>query len=338
MRNSGAMHWRGDRATGFFGSDALDSDLSFRNFIVAFQGLLGNATMPTEVEMRKFSNFQLQVQLPPNPVRNLDNSLNAAQQRGRDFYFGPRFSDGIEIPGIDLGLGNTAFTCEGCHRLDPGKGFFGTGGSGSFEGLPQIVKIPHLRNLYQKVGMFGLPRVPFFGAPDSGAMGDQVRGYGYLHDGATDTLFRFFTSVVFKPMTNSGFPVQNPDNTRRDVVQFMLAFDSDLAPVVGQQVTLAPGNAAAVNPRIDLLIQRAQANFVSKELGGLVKECDLVAHVALAGTVRGLLYDPVARNFVAADSTRRSDAALRSLAATDGQEVTYTCTPPGSGGRIAFSR
>jgi hypothetical protein len=44
------------------------------------------------------------------------------------------------------------------------------------------------------------------------------------------------------------------DDQRRDVEQFMLAFDSDLAPVVGQQVTLSSENAAAARPRIDLLI------------------------------------------------------------------------------------
>jgi DNA-binding beta-propeller fold protein YncE len=37
MQNSGAMHWRGDRADGFFGS-GLDEALSFNNFIVAFEG------------------------------------------------------------------------------------------------------------------------------------------------------------------------------------------------------------------------------------------------------------------------------------------------------------
>ena len=36
----------------------------------------------------------------------------------------------------------------------------------------------------------------------------------------------------------------------------MMAFDSNLAPVVGQQVTLTARNGAAVNSRIDLLIER----------------------------------------------------------------------------------
>jgi len=45
MRFNGGMHWRGDRTNGFFGLDPCnpdvaadcDEDLSFRNFIVAFE-------------------------------------------------------------------------------------------------------------------------------------------------------------------------------------------------------------------------------------------------------------------------------------------------------------
>ncbi|MBL8267160.1 YncE family protein [Steroidobacter sp.] len=337
LRNAGAMHWRGDRATGHFGSDPLNTTLSFNNFIVAFEGLMGRDGIPSAADMQRFTDFQLKVQLPPNPVRALDNSLNATQLRGRNFYVGTRPSDGIDIP-ILGGLipGDTAFNCEGCHRLDPAQGYFGTGGSASFEGITQIVKIPHLRNLYQKVGMFGAPKVNFFGAADTGSTGDQIRGFGFVNDGSVDTLFRFFTAVVFNPQLTAGFPILNPDATRRDVVQFMLAFDSDLAPVVGQQVTLTNSNATAVNPRINLLIARAKASFVSKELGGATKECDLVAKVALAAGMTGYLLDATAGDFVAADGTRRTDAALRALAATTGQEVTYTCVPPGSGRRIGL--
>ncbi len=34
-------------------------------------------------------------------------------------------------------------------------------------------------------------RSPFFNAGDNGSKGDQVRGFGFLHDGSVDTLFRF---------------------------------------------------------------------------------------------------------------------------------------------------
>jgi hypothetical protein len=54
------------------------------------------------------------------------------------------------------------------------------------------------------------------------------------------------------------------------------------------------------------------------------------------GSWKGNLLDAAAGDFVAADATRRTDASLRALAATTGQEVTYTCVPPGSGRRIGL--
>ncbi|HKQ92608.1 MAG TPA: hypothetical protein VJZ77_18255 [Blastocatellia bacterium] len=334
LPNSGAMHWRGDRANGFFGVNATDPNLSFNNFIVAFQGLVGSANMPSAAEMQRFTDFQLQVQLPPNPVRNLDNSLTSAQQRGRNFYFGSRPSDGINIPFV----GGTTFNCNGCHVVDRAQGFFGTGRNQSFEGITQIIKIPHLRNQYAKVGMFGVAKVDFFLASDTGNLGDQIRGFGFVHDGSVSTLFQFLTAVVFRPLITSGFPLINPNGTRRDVEQFLLAFDTDLAPIVGQQVTLTSANASTVGPRIDLLIQRARTAFVSKALGGAVTECDLVAHVAQGGRIKGYRFIPATGNFNPDDgSPPVSDGALRALAATLGQEVTYTCAVPGSGGRLVIN-
>jgi len=336
LSNSGAMHWRGDRSNGQFGVDATDANLSFDNFIVAFQGLVGSSAAPPAARMQQFTDFQLQVTTPPNPVRNLDNSLTSAQNAGKNFFGGPRPSDGINIlPGIP-----TAFSCNGCHELDPAEGEFGTSKRGSFEGIiGQIFKIPHLRNMYTKVGMFGNPKIDTFDAPDSGNTGNQIRGFGFTNDGSVDTAFRFFGALVFHPQLNAGFPLINPDQTRRNVEQYVLAFDSDLAPIVGQQVTLASDNAAAVGPRIALLEARAKAAFTSKVLGGTVKECELVARVSQAGAIRGFLFDPATSTFASADGGANvSDAALRALAATPGQEVTYTCVPPGSGARIAATR
>ncbi len=341
LKYSGAMHWRGDRSVGAYGTDPTDTTLSFKNFIGAFQGLVGMPNLPSDADMQRFADFQLQVMLPPNPVRNLDNSLNDSQTRGQAFYSGPRPSDGtVTTPAQEALLGGkTSFTCNGCHTLDAAQGFFGTGGNQSFEVQTQTVKIPHLRNAYAKVGMFGTPKVAFFDSADSGPMGDQIRGFGFLADGSTDTLFRFFNAGVFAPTSNSGFPQVNPDQTRRDVEQYILAFDTDLAPIVGQQVTLTSTNAASAGPRINLLLQRAGAPFTSKALGGNVVECDVVANVVLNGRVMGFLYDPAAGNFIPDDgSDRVSDATLRALAATAGMEVTYTATTPGSGARIAFAQ
>jgi len=339
LRHSGAMHWRGDRSVGILGNDPFDANVSFMNFIGAFQGLVGSAEQPSADAMQRFADFQLQVYPPPNPVRALDNSLTPSQQRGAEFFSGPRPSDGIVSALADQLFGKSSFSCNECHVLDPSKGFFGTGGNQSFENLTQIVKIPHLRNQYAKIGMFGSPVVSFFDAPDSGPMGDQIRGFGFSGDGSTDTVFRFVTASVFRPTANSGFPQKNPDATRRDVEQFLLAFDSDLAPIVGQQVTVTADNLPWAGPRIDLLIRRASTPFISKALEAPVMECDLVARVVLNGRVTSFLYNPATNQYIPDRSgVPLSDSELRALAAVPGQEVTYTAATPGSGVRALGGR
>src|SRR4029450_11663876 len=148
---------------------------------------------------------------------------------GRTFFFGPQPSDVFE-------------ECNGCHALNPAAGFFGSDGVSSFENEPQNAQIPHLRTLYQKVGMFGMPAIAFINQGDNGAKGDQVRGFGFLHDGSIDTVFRFHNSTVFHQDNPGGLPIPNAgwlyngaagDPLRRQVEAFMLAFDSNLAPIVG---------------------------------------------------------------------------------------------------------
>lgn len=341
LATSGAMHWRGDRSNGFFGINGVDEFTSFMNFIGAFSGLVGGDTPPTDpglqTAMGEFTDFALQITLPPNPVRALDNSLTPAQQAGMDFFDGStgQLSDGADIQG---------FTCEGCHRHDPSQGFFGTGKEASFENEPQILKIPHFRNLYQKVGMFGMPNVDFNLPGDGSHMGDQVRGTGFIHDGSTDTLFRFFTADVFQNPgllfneANVGFDGGDPQ--RRDVEDAMLAFDSDLAPIVGQQVTLDDSNFADVSGRLDLLEQRASASFISAVLGGLTSECDLVAHGLWNGRSRSALYDPATGTYIPDSVTEPaiSRPDMRTMAQVTGQVTTFTCVPPGSGPRSALDR
>ncbi|MEE8311203.1 MAG: hypothetical protein V3R77_03025, partial [Candidatus Binatia bacterium] len=326
LSNSGPMHWRGDRADGFFGQ-GLDENLSFNNFIVAFAGLVGRESIISTGDMQAFTDFALTMTLPPNPVRALDNSLTSDQQAGADFYLGSRLSDGV--PGF-------GFTCNGCHTLDASQGFFGTDGTFSFENEPQIMKITHLRNLYQKVGMFGMPNVPFLNGGDNGHQGDQIRGFGFLHDGSTDTVFRFFQATVFNDTGDVGF---NGGNTqRRQMEEFMLAFDSDLAPVVGQQVTRSDTNGTTVDSRVTLLVQRAGTSFTSKVLGGVVTECDLVVKGNIVSEPRGwVLSDGVFVGDKASESAL-SDGALRALSNMPGQELTYTCVPPGSGVRLGIDR
>jgi YVTN family beta-propeller protein len=345
LANSGAMHWRGDRSNGQTGISATNEVTNFNNFIVAFTSLLGAAQEPTLAQMQQFTNFQLQVVEPPNPIRNLDNSLTASQQLGQNFFNGSRPSDGINLSilGSILApvLGQTAFTCNGCHVLNPALGQFGTGTNASFEGLQQTFKVPHLRNMYDKVGMFGFPRTSFFNNVSTANLGPQVRGTGFTNEGSVDTVFHFLNAKVFNPTIDSGFPLTNPDDMRRNVEQYVLAFDSDLAPIVGQQATLTPTNAIVVGPRITLLEQRAGTAFTSKVLGGTVTECDLVATVVLNGVNTRFLYVPSSNSFISGNgSLTLSDSTLRAIGALPGpgHEVTFTAVTPGSGMRVAQSQ
>jgi len=364
MSNSGAMHWRGDRADGFFGldtpyaptaTDRGNEDLSFRNFIVAFPGLVGNDDMIASSDMQKFADFQLQVALPPNPVRNIDNTLkgdvnnaNTIDERsGSEFFNGTRCSDGTCL------VAGFGFTCEGCHELDASAGFFGTGGLSSFENETQILKIAHLRNLYQKVGMFGMPKVPFFngtgsGAPTSAHLGDQVRGFGFLHDGSTDTLFRFLHATVFNNNNTlqAGFNGPNGGNNNRQSVElYLLAFDTDIAPIVGQQATLSSTSPAAVSTRVDLIDARAGAAFTSKVLGGAVRENDVVAKGVVGGVEKSWYRSDVSGPDSTGGSYLPDDggasislASLKTLATTAGNAVTFTAVTPGAGRRAGVDR
>src|SRR5262249_60818394 len=116
-------------------------------------------------------------------------------------------------------------------------------------------------------GMFGNPKIKQFDAPDTGQLGDQIRGFGFTNEGASPTIFHFVTNVVFKPQINSGFPLINPNATRRNVEQFALAFDTDLAPITGQQVTLTSSNGSAVGARITPMEPRAHPAVTVSGLG-----------------------------------------------------------------------
>jgi DNA-binding beta-propeller fold protein YncE len=338
MANHGPMHWRGDRTGGNDSPSAqpdsgtFDEVAAFKKFQAGFIDLLGRNGPIDDDAMNAFAAFILQATYPPNPIRRLDNQLTASQQAGRDFFL-HNVSDFTRLG-----------TCTSCHALDPNAnkqygvatpGFFGTDGRYSFEGAPEALKIPHLRNTYQKVGMFGLKTRPTIPTDDA-FLGDQIRGFGFTHDGAIPTIFNFISITTDNagfnqsPGTPGGFlPGPAGEIQKRQVEDFILAFDSNLAPIVGQQTTLTQTNGAVVGARIDLLIARAQAG-----------ECDLVVKGGSSRGERGYLYD-IASGLFRGNRRRDapvSDASLRQTAAQNGGELTYTCTPPGSGVRMGIDR
>jgi hypothetical protein len=377
LDNHGAMHWRGDRngavkqdGTPFLdGSNnpivsaqpntgIFDEFQAFFSFNVAFPGLVGSAAQLPAQDMMAFTKFALEIMYPPNPIRALDNSLTDNQAKGNAIYHQTyTTSDGsvAELPVDRL------HNCNGCHTLDPNgnagstehPGFFGTSGRLSFENLPQIFKVAHFRNMYQKVGMFA-------SAPDSNRTFtpstqlnpplSAVRGFGYQPDGAVGSIQHHLTGQVFIRSTNAsaavganpgglhtftldanGDPQPNPDPVgfaqRLQLASFILAYDSNFKPIVGQQVSFDQNSGADVSARIGLLAARADAG-----------ECDLVVKGFFKGREQGFVR--VSGQYRSDDSSDAllSEADLETQAKNANNALTFTCVPPGSGYRIGIDR
>ncbi|MFM8410105.1 MAG: hypothetical protein ACKOCT_07490, partial [Alphaproteobacteria bacterium] len=175
-----------------------------------------------------------------------------------------------------------------------------------------------------------MPRLNGIDAGNNGSKGQQVRGFGFSHDGSVDTLFRFLSASVFRMPAGSpaGSFVPLTTETKQNLEAFVLAFDTDLAPVVGQRVTRTATADAAVDERIDLLARRAAAG-----------ECDLVVRTVIDGAERTGRRLPDGRFKLDRDQDGvLSIDQLRARSTAAGGEVTFTCTPPGSGRRMGGDR
>lgn len=307
LKGNGPMHWRGDRTGVSRSADETLEEQAFEDFNVAFTGLLGRASQLTEAEMDAFAKFALRLTYPPNPIANLDNSLTSTQSQGLQIY--------------NTVTSDTLTTCNGCHVVNPAQRRFGTDGTMAIEGggVDEDMKIPHLRNMYQKVGMFvenTQTSAPF--------LGDQIRGFGYDNSGASGTVSLFLSAPVFTLSATQ----------RANVEQFVLALPSDMNPVVGQQVTVTPANAAQsdVRGRVNLLVQRASITSPRPE-------CELVVKAVVQNNSVGWVMNS-SQSFVP-DAASAPALALQPLldqANAAGATLTFTCVPPGNGTRIGVDR
>ena len=104
---------------------------------------------------------------------------------------------------------------------------------------------------------------------------------------------------------------------------YVLAFDTNLAPVVGQQMTLTTTAASSAGPRIALFEAQAAAG------------ADLVAK---SGSIRGIdagfVFDPASGRWQPNTTglPAITDAQLRGLVLKGAlPSLTFTCVPPGEG-------
>ncbi|MFC3195666.1 YncE family protein [Marinicella sediminis] len=332
------FHWRGDR-------DGLEE------FNAAFIGLNGDDQALNGSQMQQFEDMLDTITFPPNPFRKIDNTLPQSidltnhYTSGRFSPAGQPLGTGNPVNGLALynsGLLDSVFQCASCHTLPTGMAVNGAlkpgilnldvGGSimpigpmgenhlgvVSVDGSTQkSIKTPQLRNLYDKVG-FETSRA------------QSLAGFGFLHDGAVDSVARFLSAGAFSVAS---------DQEVADLVALMMAFSGselntgfvplgNTAPVsqdshagVGQQYTLT--QASQVDARVSELLQVADSGKV-----------DLVAR---SGHGNDYLYKPSVQQFADSLDNRLSPLGLMALV-TNENPITYTLLPSGLGERLAFDR
>ena len=283
----GPLHWRGDRA-------------DFTAFNPAFDRLMGASPLSAD-DMARFKDFIDTLNYMPNPYQKLDRTLPTSFRggdpvAGRNSFLNERFHV----------LG---FACASCHVANPGPG---TGGViQAFPGQDQPMKIPHLRNVYQKLNLSRLPGTV------------SASGYGIEHDGSLSSIFDLLSQAAFGQLAK--------DFVRKvNIAAFVECFDTGTAPAVGYTRTASASNL--IDPTI-------QQDWTVLEGQAAVGHIDLIVTGTLGGQPHGLLYRPGSDDYVA------DSAALGPLTRDQlvllvilGDTLSVMGVPPGAGPRMGLDR
>lgn len=338
------LHWRGDR----FGLE---------EFAPAFQGLQGDDTTLTAQEMQEFEDFLDTITIPPNPYRELDNSLPDTLPLPGHFTtgrFGPAgqpLSDGHPQNGLALYrppnlLDAGAFACSTCHTMPTGAGTdyrrqggvyvpIAPGPDGerhhmlvSVDGQTnRSIKVPQLRTQYEKTGFDTTQLV-------------NTAGFGLLHDGSVDSIARFVAEPLFDVAS---------DQEVADLVAFMLCFSGSDLPSGATNTLLEPPGTASQDTHAAVGRQTTLASAASAPASQLALIADLVdladagsiglvAKGLVGGEARGFAYLPSIGAF-ASDRAAQVVRTQRLLElAGPGKELTLTAVPQGSEVRIGVDR
>jgi YVTN family beta-propeller protein len=336
-----ALHWRGDRN-------------GLEDFNPAFVHLQGAPKMLNAAEMQQFEDFLATLTFPPNPFRNLDNTLPTNLPlpgrftTGRFAPAGQPLPNGNAINGLALFrppnmLDGGLAACSTCHTLPTGLGADMTWNGTQYVPFPVgpngehhsalvttdastnvVFKVPQLRNLYEKEGL-ELTQL------------ESMAGFGFSHHGAVDSLARFVANPAFNVTS---------DQQTADLVAFLLAFSGSDLPrgseynffeppgpdskdshaAVGRQVTLAAAPDAVQRALVDAFLALADSGKVG-----------LVVKGKQAGAARGYTYVG-SGDFQSDRSSQRVSAAMLRMLASPGNELTWTVVPKGTEWRIGVDQ
>ncbi len=336
------LHWRGDKR-------------GLEEFNPVFMGLHGDDEQLTDAEMQAFEDYLATITFPPNPFRNPDNTLPDDLPLDGHFATG-RFAldEGDPLPngnaqrGLDLYRDSTRLldrrvaSCVLCHALPGGDGTstqwngsewvpMPVGPKGeknlmlvSADGFTNVtMKVPHLRNLYDKVGM--------------NMSGTTSRaGFGFGHDGSFDSIERFLAEPVFR--------IRN-DQELSDLTALMLAFsgsDFNVTPAAGPLEP--PGEPSKdVHAAVGLQVTLSGASPNLEEAQALVTLVNGSERIKLIG--HGVLQGEVRSGLLTEEGTVQLDRAGETIAAAQlfdavqlGGAFTLTVVPAGTGERLALDR
>ena len=335
-------HWRGDR-------DGLEE------FAPAFAGLLGDDTALPPDDMQKFEDFLATIHYPPNPFRNIDNSLPAALSLdghytpGRFAPEGEPLGIGDAVRGLDIyrnGTLDTPFQCVTCHTLPTGIGpdmvvvglppqyvDIPPGPNGerhnmvvSTDGSSNVtIKVPQLRNLYKRTGFDTSQTL-------------NTSGFGYVHDGSVDTIARFVSEPVFQ--------VQS-DQDIADLVAFMLAFSGSDLPQGNAAFFFEPPGRPGLDAHAAVGIQItfdgsnnndgiAVNHLFTLELLAINGKIGLIAKGLRDGTMRGWAFS--AGEMLSDRAGEVSSVTDLYFSSGPGTETTFTAVVLGSEVRLGIDR
>ncbi|HVG17966.1 MAG TPA: YncE family protein, partial [Blastocatellia bacterium] len=282
------FHWRGDR----------DGFLAFNG---AFNSLMGGSTL-SSADIAAYRDFVNTIEFQPNPNQRLDRTLPASiaggdPNAGRNTFLNEPFTSN--------------FTCNTCHTANPGPGSNKVVIPDSTLQEPQGFKVPHLRNIYQKLRF------------NNAAGASSIAGFGLLHDGSDPNISSFLSKPVFQSFAN--------DSVRKaNLNAFLLCFDTGTAPAVGyaRTVTAANVNNAAVVSDWTLLEDQATAGNI-----------DLIIKGTINGQRAGLLYRPASNDYQT-DRTGIGPFTRAQLkqSISSGDTMTPMGVPIGSGVRMGVDR
>ena len=309
--NMGPEHWRGDRQG--------NSVQAFNAFNVAFPGLVGRDEGQLSRGRHADSSPTSRCRSPTRPTRSASSTTACAptSRPASTLYFGASPT--------------ARHNCNGCHALDPGQRVLRRQRQLLDRGRDAGVQDPApAQRRIRRSECSAWPTRPAWTATSASA-GDQIRGFGFLHDGSIDNVFRFTGSPVFSLTTpsrptwkRSSWPT--PATCRRWSASRSRARAPTARPSTRASMRCSTAAAAAVPVQAARAAARRSATSSSR---------------APSPGRRAATFStspPGASAATAPPSRRSRTPALRALADVPDQELTYTCVPFGSGVRMGIDR